>query len=149
MFIDTIVVCTMTALVVLLTGALYTGATGAELASTAFSTGLPGPGGLIVLAGLVLFSYTTMLTWCFYGEKSWEYIFGKGVVIPYRLIFLGFLYIGAIGGLVLPRSRADSGCGNRQGARCESRGRHSHLFLLIQNLLRLNLPVTPILITKR
>lgn len=107
-FIDTIIVCTMTALVVLLTGALYTGQTGAELASTAFTIGLPGPGGLIVLISLVLFSYTTMLTWCFYGEKSWQYIFGKSVVVPYRVVFLGFLYIGAIGGLAAVWDIADT-----------------------------------------
>ncbi len=107
-FIDTIIVCTMTALVVLLTGAWHTGQTGAELASTAFSTGLPGPGGLIVLISLVLFAYTTMLTWCFYGEKSWQYIFGKTVVVPYRVIFLGFLYIGAIGGLTTVWDIADT-----------------------------------------
>ena len=107
-FIDTIIICTMTSLVIILTGAIWTGTTGAELASTAFSTGLPGPGGVIVLVGLILFSYTTMLTWNFYGEKSWEYIFGKGVIIPYRLLFLVFLFVGAIGGLVLIWDIADT-----------------------------------------
>ncbi len=107
-FIDTIVICTMTSLVIILTGAITTGTTGAELASSAFSKGLPGPGGVVVLMGLILFSYTTMLTWNFYGEKSWEYIFGKGVVIPYRLLFLGFLFVGAIGGLVLIWDIADT-----------------------------------------
>ncbi len=107
-FIDTIIICTMTSLVIILTGAIWTGTTGAELASTAFSTGLPGPGGIIVLVGLILFSYTTMLTWNFYGEKSWEYIFGKGVIIPYRLLFLVFLFVGAIGGLVLIWDIADT-----------------------------------------
>ncbi|MFP4374890.1 MAG: alanine/glycine:cation symporter family protein [Spirochaetaceae bacterium] len=107
-FIDTIVVCTMTALVVLVTDSLPTGATGAELASTSFNRGLPGPGGVIVLGGLVLFSYTTMLTWSFYGEKSWEYVFGKKVVVPYRLFFLAFLFVGAIGGLVFIWDLADT-----------------------------------------
>ena len=107
-FIDTIVVCTMTSLVIILTGALPSGTTGAELASTAFTRGLPGPGGYLVLISLILFSYTTMLTWNFYGEKSWEYIFGKGVVIPYRLLFLAFLFVGAIGGLVLIWDIADT-----------------------------------------
>lgn len=107
-FIDTIVVCTMTALVILVTGVLPTGTTGAELASTAFTTGLPGPGGFIVLVSLILFSYTTMLTWNFYGEKSWEYLFGTRVVMPYRVVFLGFLYVGAIGGLVHVWNIADT-----------------------------------------
>lgn len=107
-FIDTIVICTMTSLVIILTGVITTGTTGAELASSAFNKGLPGPGGVVVLVGLILFSYTTMLTWNFYGEKSWEYIFGKGVVVPYRLLFLGFLFVGAIGGLVLIWDIADT-----------------------------------------
>ncbi len=98
-FIDTLVVCTMTALVILVTGVIQTGQTGAELTSSAFSSGLPGIGGWIVLISIVLFSYSTMLTWNFYGEKSWEYAFGPKVVTPYRLIFIGFLFLGAIGGL--------------------------------------------------
>lgn len=107
-FIDTIIICTLTALVVLVTGALPTGTTGAELASIAFTKGLPGPGGMIVLIALTLFSYTTMLTWCFYGEKSWEYIFGTEIVIPYRIFFLIFLYVGAVGGLVVIWDLADT-----------------------------------------
>ncbi len=107
-FIDTLVVCSMTALVILVTDALPTGANGAELASIAFSRGLPGPGGTVMLSGLVLFSYTTMLTWCFYGEKSWEYVFGAGIVVPYRIIFLGFLVVGAIGGLEFIWNIADT-----------------------------------------
>lgn len=107
-FIDTLVVCTMTALVIMLTGALDTGLTGGDLASSAFSKGLPGPGGYVVLIGLILFSYTTMLTWCFYGEKSWEYIFGHKIVLPYRLLFLVFLFVGAVGGLELIWDVADT-----------------------------------------
>ncbi len=98
-FIDTLVICTMTALVILVTGVLQTGQTGAELTSNAFATGLPGVGGWIVLLSIVLFSYTTMLTWNFYGEKSWEYAFGRRVVMPYRVVFILVLYLGAVGGL--------------------------------------------------
>jgi len=107
-FIDTIVVCTMTALVILTTGVYATGTTGAELTAAAFTTGLPGPGGLIVQFALALFAYTTMLTWNFYGEKSWEYIAGERVVMPYRVIFLGFLFLGAIGALEVIWDIADT-----------------------------------------
>lgn len=107
-FIDTLVVCTMTALVILVTGVMTSGQTGAELTSQAFSTGLPGPGGYLVLISIALFAYTTMLTWNFYGEKSWEYLFGRKVVLPYRLVFLAFLYVGAVGGLQLIWSIADT-----------------------------------------
>jgi len=112
-FIDTILVCTLTALVILVTGAHTlevdgSALTGASLASAAFNLGLPGQGGLIVLVGLILFSYTTMLTWCFYGEQSLSYIFGDRAAKPYRFVFLGFLYIGAVGGLQLIWDIADT-----------------------------------------
>lgn len=107
-FIDTMIVATMTGLVIIVTGAITTGSTSADLASEAFSRGLPGPGGILVLLSLVLFSYTTMLTWNFYGEKSWEYLFGKVTIVPYRLIFLLFLFVGAVGGLELIWGIADT-----------------------------------------
>jgi alanine or glycine:cation symporter, AGCS family len=107
-FIDTLVVCTMTALVILVTGVIQTGQTGAELTTSAFSSGLPGIGSWIVLVSIVLFSYSTMLTWNFYGEKSWEYAFGPKVVTPYRLLFIAFLFLGAIGGLTVVWDVADT-----------------------------------------
>lgn len=107
-FIDTIIVCTMTALVVILSGEIYTGATGAELVTNAFSLLLPGAGGNLVLFGLISFSFTTMLTWSFYGEKSLEYILGRRVIVPYRIVFLLFLFVGAIGGLSLIWDIADT-----------------------------------------
>ncbi len=94
-FIDTIIVATMTGLVIIVTGAFTDGTTGAELASNAFTQGLPGPGGMIVLFALILFAYTTLLTWGFYGEKSWEYLFGSRIITPYRVLFILFIYIGA------------------------------------------------------
>jgi len=113
-FIDTLVVCTMTALVILLTGVLGSVdengqvITGAVLTTTAFTTGLPGPGGYLVLTSIIFFAYTTMLTWNFYGEKSWEYLFGRRVVFPYRLIFLVFVFLGAVGALELVWDIADT-----------------------------------------
>ena len=106
--IDTLVIGTMTALVILVTGVLETGATGAELASQAFATALPGIGGLVLLLALVLFSYTTMLTWGFYGEQSFRYLFGRPAILPYRVAFLGFIFVGAIGGLVAVWDFADT-----------------------------------------
>ncbi len=113
-FIDTLVVCTMTALVILVTGVLGSvdadGATvtGAVLTSQAFSQGLPGIGGYVVLVAIIFFAYTTMLTWNFYGEKSWEYLFGRKVVLPYRLVFLLFVFLGAVGALELVWDVADT-----------------------------------------
>lgn len=107
-FIDTLVVCTMTALVILVTGVMESGATGADLTSAAFSTGLPGPGGYVIIIAIAFFAYTTMLTWNFYGEKSWEYLFGRSVVVPYRLIFLLFVFLGSVGALELVWDVADT-----------------------------------------
>ncbi len=109
-FIDTIVICTMTALVILVTGAVASGETGGELASQAFTEGLPGAGGYLVLVGLILFSYTTLLTWSFYGEKSWEYL-SKGnpwVIVIYRFLFILVIPIGAIWSLDVVWSLADT-----------------------------------------
>jgi alanine or glycine:cation symporter, AGCS family len=75
-FIDTLVVCTMTGLVLILTGAWNSGKTGAALSAFAFESGVPG-GHYIVTIGLILFAYSTILGWCYYGEKSIEYILGE------------------------------------------------------------------------
>ncbi len=107
--VDTLIVASMTGLVILVTGVLGEPDIPASgLAAAAFARGLPGVGGPLVLACLVLFAYSTMLTWSFYGETAWAYLFGGWVVLPYRLVFLGFLYVGAIGGLQLVWSLADT-----------------------------------------
>lgn len=107
-FIDTLVVCTMTGLVLILTGTWNSGKNGAELTSFAFSQGLPGAwGNIIVAVGLILFAYSTMLGWCYYGEKSIEYLFGEKVVRPYRLLFVFFVGIGALLKLDLVWALAD------------------------------------------
>ncbi|OWZ85060.1 sodium:alanine symporter family protein [Natranaerobius trueperi] len=98
-FIDTILVGTMTALTILVTGALETGENAAALTATAFDKGLPGPGGYFITISIMVFAYTTMVTWSFYGEKSWEYIFGSKVRIPYRVVFVGLIILGAVGAL--------------------------------------------------
>ncbi len=94
-FIDTLVVCTMTALVIITTGAWTSGETGAPMSSIAFNTGLPGPGGYIVTFGLVVFAFTTMLGWSYYGERCGEYLFGVRIIMPYRLVWLAAIFTGA------------------------------------------------------
>jgi len=93
-FIDTLIVCTMTGLVLVITGAWSSGKNGAELTTFAFQSALPG-GGLIVTIGLILFAYSTILGWCYYGEKSIEYLFGEKAIMPYRIVFVLFVGIGA------------------------------------------------------
>jgi AGCS family alanine or glycine:cation symporter len=95
-FIDTIVVCTMTALVIVSTGAWSSGVTGAQLSAEAFTAGMPGPGGWIVSFGLVIFAFSTMLAWSYYGERSAEYLFGSRIIAPYRVLWVIAVFVGAI-----------------------------------------------------
>lgn len=102
-FIDTIIVCTMTGLALIVTGAWSSGSTGAALTLEAFSIGLPwevggaGPiGGLVVTVGLILFAYSTILGWCYYGERSIAFLFGARSVIPYRVVFVALVAVGAV-----------------------------------------------------
>lgn len=95
-FIDTIVVCTMTALVIISTGVWSSGTTGAQLSAEAFTTGMPGPGGWIISFGLVIFAFSTMLAWSYYGERTAEYLLGTRVVTPYRILWVIAVFLGAV-----------------------------------------------------
>ena len=94
-FIDTIVICSMTALVIIMTGSWTSGETGASLSTLAFNTGLPGFGKVVVVFGLLIFAYTTLLGWSYYGERCAEYIFGVGIIWPYRVLWLVVIFVGA------------------------------------------------------
>ncbi|AJF05835.1 alanine/glycine:cation symporter family protein [Geoalkalibacter subterraneus] len=94
-FFDTIIVCTMTALVILSTGAWTSGETSSALTYLAFQQGLPGPGGLIVTIGIAVFAYSTMIGWAYYGEECIEYIFGLKARTPYRWVFCLAIAFGA------------------------------------------------------
>ena len=98
-FIDTLLICTMTGLVIILTGAWSSGKTGAALSTLAFNTGIPGWGGYIVVFGLVVFAFTTILGWSYYGEKCAEFLFGSKAIWPYRLLWLCAIPVGAMGKL--------------------------------------------------
>ena len=88
-FIDTIVVCTLTGLVLLTTGAWMSGADGASVAQLAFSSSLPGNSGSWFLAiSLSCFAFSTILGWAYYGERNLQYLAGPRVVVPYRLAFV-------------------------------------------------------------
>jgi len=98
-FIDTIVVCSMTALVIVMTGTWQSGKTGAQLSALAFNKGLPGPGDFVVAFGLIFFAFSTILAWCYYGEKCVEYIFGTRAVLPYRYLWVIAVLVGAVADL--------------------------------------------------
>ncbi len=86
-FIDTIVVCSFTALVILTTGAWTSGETGAELTTLAFETALPGVGSEITAIALAVFAFTTLLGWSYYCERSWQYLFGIKIIMPFRVVW--------------------------------------------------------------
>lgn len=98
-FIDTIIVCSITGLAIISSGAWTSGATGAALTSTAFETALPGVGSYLVTISLAIFAFTTMLGWAFYGEKCVEYLFGVKSITPFRVLWALAAPLGAIASL--------------------------------------------------
>ncbi|MEZ5583678.1 MAG: sodium:alanine symporter family protein [Candidatus Competibacteraceae bacterium] len=105
-FIDTLVVCTMTGLVLVVTGAWSNGDSGASLTSTAYGLGVAG-GSYVVTFGLLLFAYSTILGWCYYGERATEYLLGEWAIRPYRILFSLAVGVGAILKLELVWALAD------------------------------------------
>ena len=107
-FIDTLVVCSLTGLVLIVTQSWHSGHTGAELTTIAFSDGMRSIiGKYVVSIGLALFAYSTILGWSYYGEKSIEYLLGEKAVMPYRYLFTLFVGIGAVAELDLVWNIAD------------------------------------------
>ncbi len=94
-FIDTLCICTMTALVIILTGAHTSGLTGADLTAKGFNTGLPGPGGYIVAIGIIFFAFSTAISWSYYGDRCVDYLLGEKWVTPYRVLYCLLLPVGA------------------------------------------------------
>ncbi len=105
-FIDTIIICSMTALVIILTGAWDSGIKGAPMSSLAFNTGFAG-GGYIVTFGLIIFAFTTILGWSYYGERCAEYVLGIKAILPYRLLWVIATLTGALIKLGLVWTLAD------------------------------------------
>jgi AGCS family alanine or glycine:cation symporter len=95
-FIDTIVVCTMTALVVVITKAYQVeGLEGIEITSYAFGSAVSWFPYILSVAAF-LFAFSTMISWSYYGERCWTYLFGLKASLAYRVVFLVFVFLGAI-----------------------------------------------------
>jgi alanine or glycine:cation symporter, AGCS family len=96
-FIDTVVVCTMTALVIVITGTYQEAGDGITITSRAFQTVLPWFRYLLFLA-VLLFAFSTMISWSYYGQQAWAFVFGrsKGMEITYKVIFCLFVVVGAV-----------------------------------------------------
>jgi Na+/alanine symporter len=95
-FIDTIIVCTMTGLVVVITGAyLEKGYEGVAMTSLAFGSVISWfP--LLLSFAVVMFAFSTMISWSYYGERCTVYLFGNKAVIPYKIVFLAFVFFGSV-----------------------------------------------------
>jgi AGCS family alanine or glycine:cation symporter len=105
-FIDTLVICTLTALVILVTGAWQSGIQGVGMTTEGFNRGLAtlgitGVGEHIVAVSLFLFAFSTILGWSYYGIKATEYLFGQKNVVYYLFIYSGVVFLGAIWGIEL------------------------------------------------
>ncbi len=93
-FIDTIIVCSMTGLVLVLTGVWSGENSGAAMTSAAFVQGFGNFGSILLTLSLVLFAFTTILGWNYYGERACVYLFGVKGITPYRVIFIAMIALG-------------------------------------------------------
>ena len=101
-FVDTIIVCTLTALVILTsgvvdlhTGASISGSTNLALAAEAFHKSFGTFGGIFIAIAVTLFAFSTVLGWSFYGTKAWEFLFGTKSTIFYKVVFLAVILAGS------------------------------------------------------
>lgn len=95
-FIDTFVVLTMTALVIIITGVFDNGQTGVELAQTAFSSFYKTGGGIFISISLLFFAFSTIMGWYFFGEQNVKYLFGKKAVKIYAILVVIFVALGSL-----------------------------------------------------
>ncbi|MDO4920749.1 MAG: sodium:alanine symporter family protein [Phascolarctobacterium sp.] len=93
-FIDTIIICTLTGLSLTVTGVWCGDLNGAAMTDAAFRMAFPAWGGMLLLIGLVLFAFTTILGWNYYGERCVEYLLGVKAIMPYRVIFIILIACG-------------------------------------------------------
>ena len=108
-FIDTLVVCMLSAFAVLSSGAWTSGSTGAALTAEAFSRSLPGEwGGIMVSIAIMLFAFSTIMGWSYYGETAMTYLFGVRVLLWYRIAWVLVVYLGSVGSLELVWSVSDT-----------------------------------------
>lgn len=104
--VDTLIICTLTALMIVTTGAWQSGAKGVEMTIVAMDSGLSSlglndVGKHIVAAGLFMFAFSTVISWSYYGTRAANYLLGEKAIIPYRFVYAGFVFLGSIWGLDL------------------------------------------------
>ncbi|PCI37352.1 MAG: sodium:alanine symporter family protein [Elusimicrobia bacterium] len=94
-FIDTLMICSITALVIVCTGAYEMGFEKGKLTAAAFGLGFPGAGKAVAVA-TIFFAFSTLVSWSYYGDRAVDYLFGKKAVVPYRVLYIGFIFLGAV-----------------------------------------------------
>lgn len=102
--VDTLIICTLTALMIITTGAWQSGAQGVEMTIIAMDSGLSSLGineigKHIVAGGLFMFAFSTVISWSYYGTRAANYLLGEKAIIPYRFLYGSFVFLGAIWGL--------------------------------------------------
>ena len=109
-FIDTLVICSMTGLVIIVTGSYIDrpdDLVGAALTAAAFSSELGDGGAAVVGVGLTLFAFSTIIAWSYYGDRSAKFLFGESAVMPYRVVYTLAVVVGAAVPLQLVWNIAD------------------------------------------
>ncbi len=107
-FFDTIVVCSMTGLAIVVSGVWTSGETGAVLTQLAFQSAMPGIGDEVVAIALAVFALTTIFGWSFYGERCWNYLLGPKSILPFRVLWTLAVFAGAVTHLDLAWTMADT-----------------------------------------
>ena len=111
-FIDTIIIATITGLAIVVSGEWTSGLSGVELTMKAFGSALPGNiGSFIVMLSAVLFGYSCLITANYYCERSADYLFGPKLITPLRILWCIFIIIGSVGGLEFVWALADTALG--------------------------------------
>lgn len=95
-FIDTIIICSITGLVIVISGVWQDGKSGAELTTLAFATLDLGYGKHVVTIGIALFAFTTILGWSYYSERCAEYLFGTRIILPFRILWIAAVPVGTL-----------------------------------------------------
>jgi AGCS family alanine or glycine:cation symporter len=107
-FFDTLVVCTMTGLAIVVSGAWTSGQSGASLTQLAFQSAMPGFGDEIVAVALAVFALTTIFGWGYYGERCWQFLVGRWAITPFRWLWTFAVFVGAVTQLDLVWQIADT-----------------------------------------
>jgi len=107
-FFDTLVVCSMTGLAIVVSGAWTSGETGAALTQLAFQSAMPVIGDELVAIALAIFALTTIFGWSFYGERCWNYLVGPRAILPFRVLWTAAVFFGAVSQLDLAWTIADT-----------------------------------------